>query len=433
MTGYDPGLVAKVAGTQRWSVLARTDLTTGEIGTWDPALLRDQRLLVPIDVQALVAAADGTEPVVRMLSALRAGAGQPAFPAPFDPGAPREPGVHLHWALPDALMRGRIGQLPGDADPTDPGQRLQMSPAPDRWAVVRLLCPAGSDTAVVTGWVIEADTARAVLFADYPAQVGAATPAGATVPPGRLTPVAGGSAAWAASYDGTLNRFAFHDPLDDLAAIRAASGELLPTASYVVAGWWSEAGSDPLDGARSGASLHALLAGLGWRVAGDADPVTPAASAGAADRLIAEDAKSWLGLTAAQRYPAQPDQAAPAAAGRLEATDHLTLAQSTGPYQGAASALARAAGDVIRTPVWQTPSTLLHGSVLGVPLDGTVAADARPDATGARVVLGVAPDDLIAGLIEPGLAAQTPEQRRAVEMLVGAFGAGVLKRLGTPD
>ena len=53
MTGYDPGLVAKVAGTQRWSVLARTDLTTAEIGTWDPALLRDQRLLVPIDVQAL--------------------------------------------------------------------------------------------------------------------------------------------------------------------------------------------------------------------------------------------------------------------------------------------------------------------------------------------------------------------------------------------
>ena len=433
MTGYDPGLVAKVADTQRWSVLARTDLTTGEIGTWDPALLRDQRLLVPIDVQALVAAAGGTEPVVRMLSALRAGAGQPAFPAPFDPGAPREPGVHLHWALPDALMRGRIGQLPGDADPTDPGQRLQMSPAPDRWAVVRLLCPTGSDTAVVTGWVIEADTARAVLFADYPAQVGAATPAGATVPPGRLTPVAGGNAAWAASYDGTLNRFAFHDPLDDLDAIRAASGELLPTASYVVAGWWSEAGSDPLDGARSGASLHALLAGLGWRIAGDADPVTPAASAGAADRLIADDAKSWLGLTAAQRYPAQPDLTTPAAAGRLEATDHLTLAQSTGPYQGAASALARAAADVIRTPVWQAPATLLHGSVLGAPLDGTVGADARPDATGARVVLGVTPDDLIAGLIEPGLAAQTPEQRRAVEMLVGAFGAGVLKRLGTPD
>jgi hypothetical protein len=433
VTGYDPGLVAKVAGTQRWSVLARTGLTAGEIGTWDPALLRDPRLLVPIDVQALVAAAGSTEPVVRMLSALRAGAGQPPFPAPFDPGTPREPGVHLHWALPDALMRGRIGQLPDGADPTDPGQRLQMSPAPDRWAVVRLLCPAGSDAAVVTGWVIEADTARAVPFPDYPAQAGAAAPAGVAVPPGRLTPVAGGNAAWAASYDGTLNRFAFHDPLDDLDAIRAARGELLPTACYVVAGWWSGAGSDPLDGARSGASLHALLADLGWRVAGDAGPVTPAASAGAADRLIADDAKSWLGLTAAQRYPARPDLTTPAAAGRPGATDHLTLAESTGPYQGAASALARAAGEVIRTPVWQTPATLLHGSVLGVPLDGSVAADARPDATAARIILGVTPDDLIAGLIEPGLAEQAPEQRRAAEMLVGAFGAGALKRLGTPD
>jgi len=433
VTGYDPGLVGKVAGTQRWSVLARTDLTVGEIGTWDPALLRDPRLLVPIDVQALVAAAGGTEPVVRMLSALRAGPGQPAFPAPFDPGSPREPGVHLHWALPDALMRGRIDQLPDDADPTDPGQRLQMRPAPDRWAVVRLLCPTGSDTAVVTGWVIEADTARAVLFPDYPAQAAAATPAGAAVPPDRLTPVIGGNAAWAASYDGTLNRFAFHDPLDDLDAIRAASGPLLSTASYVVAGWWSDAASDPLDGVRSGSSLHALLADLGWRVAGDADPAGPAASAGAADRLITDDTKSWLGLPTAQRYPAEPNLTTPAAAGRIEAADHLTLAQSTGPYQGAASTFARAAGDIIRTPVWQATSTLLHGSVLGVPLDGSAVADARPDPAAARVVLGVTPDDLVAGLIEPGLAAQAPEQRRAVEMLVGAFGAGVLKRLGTPD
>ena len=137
-------------------------------------------------------------------------------------------------------MRGRIGQLPGDADPTDPGQRLQMSPAPDRWAVVRLLCPTASDTAVVTGWVIEADTARAVLFADYPAQVGAAMPGGRHGAAGPAHPRRRGNAAWAASYDGTLNRFAFHDPLDDLDAIRTASGALLPTASYVVAGWWSE-------------------------------------------------------------------------------------------------------------------------------------------------------------------------------------------------
>ena len=433
MTGYDPSLVTKVAGSQRWSVLARTGLTAGEIGTWDPALVRDPRLLVPVDVQALVAAPGSTEPAVRMLSALRAGAGQPAFPAPFDPGSPREPGVHLHWALPDALMHGRIGELPDGADPTDPGQRLQLGPAPDRWAVVRLLCPTGSGTAVVTGWIIEADTARAVPFPGYPAQAGSATPAGTTVPADRLTPVAGGNAAWAASYDGTLNRFAFHDPLDDLDAIRAASGQLLPTASYVIAGWWSDPASDPLDGVRSGDSLHARLAELGWRVAGDPDPAAPAASAGTADRLIADDAKSWLGLPGAQRYPAEPGLATAAAAGRTEATDHLTLAESTGPYQGAASALASAAGEVIRTPIWQTPSTLLHGSVLGVPIDGSVTADARPDPAAARIVLGATPDDLVAGLIEPGLAAQTPEQRRAVEMMVGAFSAGVLKRLGTPD
>src|SRR3954454_9850708 len=101
-------------------------------------------------------------------------------------------------------MRGRLDVLADDADAKDPGHRLQMRPVPDRWSVVRLVCPLASDTAVLTGWVIEADTARAVPFADYPAKVDAATPAGSTVAPDRLTPVIGGSAAWAASYDGTL-------------------------------------------------------------------------------------------------------------------------------------------------------------------------------------------------------------------------------------
>ncbi len=37
-------------------------------------------------------------------------------------------------------------------------------------------------------------------------------------------------------------------------------------ASYVVAGWWSDAGADPLDAARSNDSLHELLDRLRWRL-----------------------------------------------------------------------------------------------------------------------------------------------------------------------
>ena len=143
-------------------------------------MIRDPRLLVPTDVQAFVAAPGGTEPVVRMLSALRAGAGQPAFPAPFDPGSPREPGVHLHWALPDALMRGRIGVLKrlgtpdGIADIEQREHALAFTSAPSgEVSVDRLLV----GQAGVAGTVGSRGRTAARLRAE--AAVTAATPAAA--------------------------------------------------------------------------------------------------------------------------------------------------------------------------------------------------------------------------------------------------------------
>jgi hypothetical protein len=59
-----------------------------------------------------------------------------------------------------------------------------------------------------------------------------------TVPPADLNGSAGGSLNWVAAYDATINRLAFFDPLDDLAAV-APSGVEGDHVSYVVAGWWS--------------------------------------------------------------------------------------------------------------------------------------------------------------------------------------------------
>ena len=57
---------------------------------------------------------------------------------------PLEPGVHLHWALPDAITRA-----------TDSGQGLDFPAAPNRWLVTRLVLQGGAFTA--TSFVVASD------------------------------------------------------------------------------------------------------------------------------------------------------------------------------------------------------------------------------------------------------------------------------------
>jgi len=70
---------------------------------------------------------------------------QSALPQPFDPAPVPEAGIHLHWALPDAITHG-------SSDGSGP---VRFPVAPDRWLVVRL---AGEGSArTITSWVIESD------------------------------------------------------------------------------------------------------------------------------------------------------------------------------------------------------------------------------------------------------------------------------------
>ena len=123
--------------------------------------------------------------------------------------------------------------------PDGTANRLGLPLLPDRWVVLRILLPNGPQQAV-----------RARLGArGRPRRRRAARPSGREGSQasnaghaGRrrrsradeLTGTVGGSAVWAGVYDAVLNRFAFHDPLDDLAdgrAERRATATPPPTSS----------------------------------------------------------------------------------------------------------------------------------------------------------------------------------------------------------
>src|SRR5688572_25581496 len=110
------------------------------ISTLMPGVIGRTRLLVPVDVQAFVVPAAGGEPVVRVTG----GAGDPP---PFAATAPVPAGVHLHWALPDALLT---------ATPARPGAAVELPRLPDRWVVVRVVTPVGGRRVQVRRWVIDA-------------------------------------------------------------------------------------------------------------------------------------------------------------------------------------------------------------------------------------------------------------------------------------
>lgn len=54
-----PKQVGAAAGTERFAALTRVGLDIGSIATWDVNLARSPRLLVPIDVRALLVRSAG--------------------------------------------------------------------------------------------------------------------------------------------------------------------------------------------------------------------------------------------------------------------------------------------------------------------------------------------------------------------------------------
>lgn len=430
----EPAQTRELLYSKRYLAADRAKVDLREIETWDRYLLREHRLLVPVDVQALYVPQGHTEPMLRLPMLLAgedgvvAATAEEAMPPLFADGTPRPPGVHLHWAMPDALLRGRLTETTGS-------NRLGLPPLPDRWLLLRILLPKGASQVLTTGWVLEADRAVAVPLGSW-AEGGtastAATPMGSALAREALVGTAGGGMAWSGAYDAVLNRFAFHDPLADIKAL-APEGVDEDCVTYTVAGWWSDPRLDPLDAARSDDSLDELLARLRWH------PLHEWGSeAGELARQYEEfKLKQALGLTTDTAWQSKrplvvptvaTPRAAPRAAKAVYTPVDKTLVQAQA--QGVSSVFSGDALLHVAALAWQLRASLLHGTVYGVPVAGTVLKDRRPAPDNLQVAIGQHDDDLVASLAAHGAS---PDQLRATERLLSAFTTQRINRLASAD
>jgi hypothetical protein len=201
----------------------------------------DTTLFVPIDLQALAIGPAGDRAVFTQTVLPIGASGDAALPRPpkpFESPFTRVPGVHLHWAMPDGLTRGDATTAYEGTAPA--GRATNMRALPDRWLVVRMVHGVNGCQA----FMVEADFQRHVDLAQWAEQPPLA-PDAVTTPQGRwyypgekLTALAGGDVAWAATYDAVVDRFAFYDPLPGV--------QLTQVMSYLVVGWWSNPANNPL-------------------------------------------------------------------------------------------------------------------------------------------------------------------------------------------
>jgi hypothetical protein len=350
------------------------------IKTWDPKLARDDRLLVPVDVRALVVGATAKVGHVPTVTTMPSEAGSwPVAPAPFAGETARAPGVYLHVAMPDGLTRG----LRRDVTATLPaGNPMALPPLPDRVLVVRMLHHSSKRRA----WILLADSAAKRDLEGYTAAPPATQP---------LTAVSGGDAAWAATWDAVENRYALYDDLADL-SVEERRGR----ASYFVAAFWSVDASDPLHGLTTQGEFDARIAQLGWF----APPLQ----------------KQWVQVSRVnQALRSSTGLAGKPVSGSFPTVDGVTL--GTDPswiHPGDAG-------------VWQMETlvpqkTLLHGSVFGVPFDGT-GPDLRPPSEKIDLAVGGS------GLAALARMLATGTDHLAQERLLQAFFSQALDRVDSAD
>jgi hypothetical protein len=242
-------------------------------------------LIVPVDVLAYcVGTVDAHGPVHSFAGATTDYSSQdtprPAFlginvtrDADTAPMWPLESGIHLHWAVPDALTRAAVTAGP-----------MSFPALPNRWLVTRISGNAqGAKHWIVSSDALSSSPPDGHQAPTVPVAQQAAHPGG---PPQRafrylgtaaeFTPdwaepkagpetlkamtgaelhaVATGDITFAAFYPSSRSSFGFHDDLADLAG---APAEL----TYVVTGWYGTPASDPL---QAGLTADQLQAQLGW-------------------------------------------------------------------------------------------------------------------------------------------------------------------------
>jgi hypothetical protein len=424
MTGATPGRVGAATVTPeqvraamvtpQFATQARGQVTAGQLATWAPALPRDTRLLTPVDVQALVVTpSQGQQAVPTQTVIPLSKPGDPADqvlpvpPTPFGTPVARPPGVHLHWAMPDGLTKGDAGAA--RADPVPAGNPTGLPPLPDRWVVVRLV----HGTASVRSFVLLADRGEHHDLAGWtdpgPPAAGQATGASGqrVIAPDKLTAVAGGDHAWAATYDAVLDRFAFYDDLSDV----GGAGDASTVLSYLVAGWWSAPANDPLTGCESAGDYQRRCAWLGW-LAPEPDGLTDATTSQTALR----SSRETIGLTSPVLNTGGRMATAltPGAGAEITTIQPELLDPGAGLLTGAGPAVPQ--------------QTLLHGSVMGIAL-AAGQPDLRPGAEALAAAVGPSSFGALSALLAEG---GTESQRVSSERLLAAFAGGLLPVIDQP-
>jgi hypothetical protein len=181
------------------------------------------------------------------------------LPIPFqDQDFRLKAGVHLHWALPDALTR--LNQEDGDT---------RIPAVPNRWLVTR-----SRNGKIELQWVVESDflaapddPAGGVIFPVQQAvpyrRLGRTVPLAAWRPdaPGdrlpAVTAVGYGEPTFAAFYPNCHSVFGLHDP--------AFPGVPPSGVAYDVVGWYTDPEQDVLDGIAA-EDWRTRLGDLGWAV-----------------------------------------------------------------------------------------------------------------------------------------------------------------------
>jgi hypothetical protein len=176
-----------------------------------------------------------------------------------------EPGLHLHFRLPNAFTHTN-------------DQNLNFPRIPNRWLVQRY---SGTEELDYQAWIIKSDAAATVKKEDWPEWKGVVWPEFFKDAPSKFSPigtctpldssfdgepdaeakvtitaVGPGNPAFSAFYPGCRSVLGFHDP--------AATLPEKETLTYLVTGWYSAASEDPLHEVKDREALRSWLRTRNW-------------------------------------------------------------------------------------------------------------------------------------------------------------------------
>lgn len=192
---------------------------------------------------------------------------------------PLTAGIHVHWALPEALTRGNYDKN---------SSKLQFAHVPNRWLISRIVLNETNFTR--KSWVVESD---ALAHADKDARQFITLPVKTvnvtdpnymfvgkpveftqqwtepvdnfeSLTGNKLSAVSSGDVTFAAFYPNAANVFGFYDDMSDIPA------NVTTDVMYHVTGWFSNPADDPL---HNGKTLVQLQENYSWTFEdGDAVP-----------------------------------------------------------------------------------------------------------------------------------------------------------------